>query len=336
MRLLILGGTVFLGRHLCSLALEGGHEITIFNRGQHNPDLFPDVERLRGDRASDLESLRSGQWDVVIDTSGYFPGDVRATAELLRHRAQLYVFVSSISVYADVFHQTGIDEDGRLFETDDPGAREVTGDNYGALKALCERAALEAFGNSTCVVRPGLIVGPFDPSDRFTYWPHRVGQGGRVLVPETMSFPIQIVDVRDLAQWILGIATHKLAGTFNATSLPGMFTLGHVLEASREVSGSDAEFTCVDASWLVDQGVRPWTEMPLWVPNAPGFSMCDPTRAVERGLTVRPIRETVADTLLWDKERRPETMKAGIRPDREQELLALWDSHVASGRHAEE
>src|SRR5215213_1190009 len=220
MRILILGGTVFLGRHVAEAALARGHDLTLFNRGQTNPELFPDVERLRGDRTGDLAALSGREWDAVVDTSGYVPRAVRASAELLRDSARHYTFVSSISVYAS--YAEAVTEDSPVAQLDGASAEELAPDfsNYGALKALCEEEAERAFGGRALNVRAGLIVGPHDPTGRFTYWPHRIARGGEVLAPGAPRRPVQLIDVRDLAAWIVDSAETGLAGRFNAVSPP--------------------------------------------------------------------------------------------------------------------
>src|SRR4051794_14737210 len=202
MKLLILGGTIFLGRYLAKAALERGHDLTLFNRSQHNSELYPDVEQLRGDRDGGLDVLRGRRWDAVVDTSGYLPHLVRASAELLADAVEHYTFISSISVYPH-FRSLGQDESAPVGTLDDPSVEEITGESYGPLKTLCEQAVEQALPGRTLVVRPGLIVGPHDPSDRFTYWVHRVAQGGELLAPESPNWHTQIIDVRDLADWTL-------------------------------------------------------------------------------------------------------------------------------------
>ncbi len=239
MKILILGGTLFAGRHLVEIALRRGIEVTIFHRGQTNPQLFPTVERLYGDRDGGLTALEGRRWDAVIDTSGYLPRVVRASADLLSEAVDHYTFISTISVYADTSQQ-GITETAPVGVLEDPTTEERTGETYGPLKALCEQEAEAALPGRVLTVRPGLIVGPYDPSDRFTYWPYRVAQGGEVLAPESPALPVQIIDVRDLAAWILDMVSAGRTGVYNATGAAGSLTLGAVLETSQEVSGSDS------------------------------------------------------------------------------------------------
>jgi 2'-hydroxyisoflavone reductase len=333
MKLLILGGTIFLGRHLVEAALQRGHEVTLFNRGQHNPDLFPDVEKLRGDRKDNLSALEGRHWDAVIDTCGYVPRVVRQSAEMLADQVDHYTFVSSLSVYAD-FSKPGIDETAPVGRLDDPTVEEVTGETYGPLKALCEEAAEAAMPGRVCTVRPGLIVGPHDPTDRFSYWPVRVAAGGDLLAPSRPDFSIEFTDVRDLAGWILHVAEARVTGVYNASGPGYPLTMGEFLATCRVVSGSDANFVWANADFLAEQGVQPWSDMPLWVgddPSMGGFSAFDSSRAVAQGLTFRPVDETISATLTW-AQRRPadHQWRAGLAPQREQEVLQAWQAKKSS------
>lgn len=329
MKILILGGTVFLGRHLVDAACARGHAVTIFTRGQHEADPAPEVEWLRGNRDGDLGALVGRQWDVAIDTSGYVPRVVRDSARLLAPTVGRYLFVSSVSAYDEARLRPGFDEEYPLATLEDPTTEEVTGETYGALKALCERAAEEALPGRAVIIRPGLIVGPYDPSDRFTYWPHRIARGGMVLAPGRPEAPVQFIDVRDLAAWIVRLAEAGTVGTFNATGPANPLTMAMVLETCRAVSGSDAELVWMDEAFLLGQGVGPWIEVPLWVPEAEGVnvSAVSISRALAAGLTFRPLAETVRDTLAWDATRpADQAWRAGLPPDRERELLAAWAS----------
>jgi 2'-hydroxyisoflavone reductase len=325
--LLILGGTAFLGPELVEEARNRGWAVTLFNRGKTNPHLFPDVEKLRGDRRSDLSALEGRSWDAVVDTSGYFPKDVAASAGLLSKRAGLYVFVSTMSVYGDT-SKPGIDESSPVATTDDPDADKVTGANYGALKALCEKAAEQAMPGRVTAVRSGLIVGPGDTTDRFTYWPVRVARGGEVLAPGTPDDPVQLVDVRDLARWTISMVERKRAGVFNATGPKDPLGFGAMLSACREASGSDAAFTWADEKTLEELKVAPWSDMPCWIPpsgKTAGSRRARNGKAVGEGLVFRPILETARDTLAWWKtlpEKRRGRLKAGLTPEREAAALA--------------
>jgi 2'-hydroxyisoflavone reductase len=299
-RLLVLGGTKFLGRHAVASALADGHEVTTFTRGQTNPELFPDAEHLLGDRDGGLDALRGRTWDGVVDTSGYVPRVVRQSAELLRDAVARYVFVSSISVYADFAEP--VTETTPVAELEDPETEEVM-ENYGGLKAACERVVEEVYGGRAALVRAGLIVGPHDPTDRFTYWPRRIARGGEVLGPGDPDAPVQLVDARDLGRWLVQLALDGPGGTFNATGPSEPLTFAELLERARTAIGSDAHVAWLDDQRVLDAGVQPWSELPLWLPGAEYAGMCraDIGRAVDAGLTFRPLEETVADTLAWDR-----------------------------------
>jgi 2'-hydroxyisoflavone reductase len=326
-RILILGGTVFLGRHLVDAALIQGHTVTLFNRGQRDPELFPDVEKLRGNRDGDLEALRGRRWDAVIDPSGYVPRVVRASAELLAEAVEHYTFISSLSVYAE-FSNPGLSEDSAVaaLPAGQEATEEITGETYGALKVLAERAAEAALPGRTLNVRPGLIVGPHDPSDRFTYWPARVARGGEVLAPGNPARPVQFIDVRDLAEWILRLVVDRQTGTFNATGPAEPLAMSDFLETCRAVSASDARFTWVPEALLLEHGVTAYTELPLWVPETEGgFDRFDISRALAAGLTFRPVADTVRDTLAWDATRPAGTERRnGLPPEREAALLEAF------------
>ncbi len=326
MKILIIGGTIFLGRHLVEAARERGHVVTLFNRGQHNPDLFPEVEKVRGDRDGGLDALRGRQWDAVIDTCGSFPRVVRASAELLADTVGHYTFISTMSVYADLA-SSGSDETSPVGTIPDETVEEVTGETFGPLKALCERAVEAAMPGRALIVRPGLIVGPHDPSNRFTYWPHRVAQGGDVLAPGRPEQPVRfIVDVRDLAAWIVHMAEAGTTGVYNAKGPDYSLTMGELLDACKTVSGSGARFTWVDEEVLRAQGVGPWMELPLWLPaSMNGINTARSDKAYAAGLTFRPIAETVRDTLAWDATMPSDTpRRAGLDPAREVAVLDAW------------
>ena len=317
MKLLLLGGPRFLGRAIADAALERGHELTFFNRGTTNPDLYPEVERIVGDRSGDLTALSGRMWNAVIDTSGYLPSEVHASAEALAS-CGLYCFVSSISVYAD-FSKSN-DEDSPLAELGDLPDNEVTNESYGALKALCEEAAREVFRERALGVRPGLIVGPHDPTGRFTYWPHRMSRGGEVVAPAPPERRTQVIDVRDLGEWIVKLCERGSPGTFNATH-PGLMW-SELLDSCRAVSGSDADVTWVPDEFLLEHEVGQWMELPLWLAD-PEMAAADDVsvrRALDAGLTFRSLDETVRGAL----EQARTTDAAGLAPEREAELLAAW------------
>ncbi len=317
MKLLVLGGRKFLGRAIADTALARSHELTFFNRGQTNFELYPEVEKLRGDRSGDLQVLAGREWDAVIDTSGYLPDLVRNSAVALAGSGR-YCFVSTISVYADFSEP--VREESPLAQLGDLPSDEVTTESYGPLKALCEEAVLQTFGKRALVVRPGLIVGPHDPTGRFTYWPHRLARGGEVLAPAPRERQTQFVDVRDLGEWIVDLCERDAAGVFNATH-PGV-TWAELLETCRTVAGTDCGITWVPADFLLEHEVGEWMELPLWIadPSMAGADQVDVRRALEAGIRFRPLVDTVRGAL----EQAATTDAAGLKPEREAELLAAW------------
>jgi 2'-hydroxyisoflavone reductase len=335
-KILIVGGTIFVGRRLVEAALARGHEIATFSRGRHGHSIHPDVEAVMGDRNGDLSALRGRHWDAVIDTCGYIPGSVSRILDALdREHVAHYTFVSSVSVYAE-FRASGSDESEpvatitpeQLSEAEKmpTGARATArtyGEMYGALKALCERAAEQSMPGRVLNVRPGLIAGPDDYTDRFTYWVRRVGQGGEVLAPGRSARRVRVIDASDLAEWLIRMAESRTAGVFNATGAEDGLTCGGMLEACRTVSGSDARFTWVDETYLLDSGVQPWSELPLWIPEANnGIFEIRNDKAIAAGLAFRPLAETIRETMRWDGKRsHDEPMKAGLSREREQQLL---------------
>jgi len=342
MRLLILGGTVFLGRHLVNAARARGHAVTLFNRGRSRPDLFPDVERLTGDRDGDLAALAGRTWDAVIDTSGYVPRIVRKSAERLRDAVGHYTFVSSISVYADGA-ALGADESAPAGTLEDPTVEAITGETYGPLKALCEAAVVESLGDRAFIVRPGLLVGPFDPSGRFTYWVTRIADGGDVLAPGDPRMQVQFIDARDGAEWMVRCAEAGVTGVQNMTGPRETLTMEGFLEAARDVLNPGARFEWVAEQFLLDRGVAPWTEVPLWIPSSDrGVLAVSIERALASGLAFRPLASTLRDTLAWrrspDANRAaPERVTAGPRPqiglapDRERALIDEWRTRPEAG-----
>ncbi len=332
-RLLILGGTGFLGPHVVEHALTRGYEITLFNRGKTNPHLFPGLEKLRGDRDGDLAALRGRSWDAVLDTSGYVPRIVRASAELLSEAVAHYVFISTVSVYAD-HSQVGMTEEHPVATIEDETNEDVR-THYGALKALCERAVEDAMPGRVANIRPGLIVGPRDPTDRFSYWPVRIARGGEVLAPGTGRDPVQVIDVRDLAAWIVQVVEARVLGVYNAIGPVDGMPMQAMLSACKEGVGGDARFTWVDSDFLTENQVSPWQDMPAWIPATgeyAGFGRVDVSRAVAAGLTFRPMAETARATLEWFKtlpEERQGALRAGLSREREAEVLAAW--HARQG-----
>jgi 2'-hydroxyisoflavone reductase len=321
-KILILGGTVFLGRYVVETALARGHHVTLFNRGRQNPHLFPEVEKLRGDRDGDLAALRGRLFDAVVDPSGYRPEQVRAAVEALGGPIRHYTFISSLSVYRDF-------RPGRSFDEDAP--LEEGSDGYGPLKARSEEALDAALPGRVAHVRPGLIVGPHDPTGRFTYWPRRVASGGRVLAPGRPERPVQFVDVRDLSDWCVRLSEVRHVGAFNAVGPETRLTMRQLLNECRAVAASDADFTFVPDAELAAAGVKAWTEVPLWIPEEdPGFGgmlLADNRRAIAAGLTFRPVAQTIQAILEWDRGEGGSPSRSPIRVtpisrEREAELLA--------------
>ena len=335
MRILVLGGTAFLGRAHVAEALRRGHHVTTFNRGRTWPDL-PGVEVVRGDRTeeADLERLRAGRWDVVVDTSGYVPRVVGKAAAALRKVAPVYVFASTASVYADR-PRLPIDEDSRVHECA-PDAGPDDGD-YGTRKAGCERAVLDHYGDSALIQRLGVIVGPHEDVGRLPWWLSRIERGGEVLAPGSPSVPMQLVDVRDVATFTFDRLERGEGGVFNVGAPQGHPTFGALLSHGLDVTASAARLVWVDDDFLLANDVTIWSELPLWAPmnEACGAAwQMSTTRAERAGLRCRPIRETIADTWAlmregWEARPRPELPKLGIDPDKEQRILAAW--HARAG-----
>ena len=325
MRILIIGGTRFLGRHLVEAALDHRHEVTLFNRGKSNPDLFPLLETILGDREHDVNKLQDRIWDAVIDVAGYVPRIVRLSAEVLEPNVSRYVFISSISVYQD-FRKVGIDESYPVGKLEDETVEEITGETYGPLKALCEQVVHEFYGERALIVRPGLIVGPNDPTDRFTYWPVRVARGGDVLAPQGPDAVIQIIDVRDLAKFIIKLTEENASGIYNATGPDYELTMGKLLEVSKQVSNSDANVRWASVEFLNQNKIEPWSDMPAWIPDDEdgiGHAHMDISKAIQAGLTFRPLKETIRDTLDWVQTRPMDyEWRAGLTAEREAETLA--------------
>lgn len=328
-RMLVLGGTRFLGPAVVDAALAAGYEVTLFNRGKSAPELYSDLEQLRGDRdTGDLSALEGRAFDVVVDTSGYVPAHVSATAELLRENAELYVFISTVSVYPDQSAAT-VDEDTALAEVPEDFVAETktiraSFRHYGGMKALCERAANAAMPGKVANLRAGLIVGPRDSSDRFTYWPARVARGGDVLAPGDGTAEVQFVDVRDLGEWVVHLCSNRIAGTFNTVGFEERLSFAQLLGRAASVLESDCNFVWVPESFLLENEVRPYMEMPLWLP-AGQRGHFDNSKALAAGLKCRPIGETIRDTQEWHATRTDhEWRRAGMRAEREAELLAAW------------
>ncbi len=329
MRVLVVGGSRFVGRHIVEAAVARGHEVTLFNRG-NRPAPAGVSRELRGDRDGDLSALHEGTWDAVVDTCAYVPRQVRSLVDALGSRVGSYALVSTVSVYAD---QTTphLDEDAALAALEDETVEEVTNETYGALKALCERALAEGFEGPTLVVRPGLVVGPHDPTDRFTYWPARFSRGGEVLVPGRRDAPLQWVDARSLGRWAVRALEDGLTGTHNATSAAGRFTLGALVDACLAHAPAGTRAVPVDEPWLLERGVQPFADLPLWLPGEySNFFLLDTSRAHAAGLEDMALEDTVADTLDWWRSEGSPPLKTGLAAEREAELLARWRAASAS------
>ena len=326
MKLLVLGGTGFLSGHLAGAALRRGHEVTLFHRGRTNPDLYPEAEHVLGDRSGDLSELQGREWDAVVDCSAYLLKQAETAAAVLAAAAR-YVFVSTISVYTDF--EPGMDEDAPVATLPEGVDRytDQVGHYYGALKALCEDELRRRFEpDRLAIVRPGLIVGPNDPTERFTYWVSRAADGGEILAPGDAAQPAQFIDARDLADWMLLLAAPGApGGTFNATGPAGPLTLGEVIDAAVAVAGTGASsaITWVPDQFLLDHEVAPWMGLPLWLPaEETGLLRVSIERALAAGLTFRPLEQTIADTLEWVRatpDRRIPPIQ--LTRERERELL---------------
>lgn len=333
MKILIIGGTQFVGRHLAAAALARGHELTLFNRGTKSAGLFPDAEHLAGDRDGDgLEVLRGRTWDAVLDTCGYLPRVVRQSAALLAETVFRYVFISTISVYAE-FATPNQDETAPLGRLDNAGTEEQTNETYGPLKVGCEQAVEEAFPGRALIIRPGFIVGPCDPTDRFTYWVRRVAADGDVLAPGVPDQPMQVIDARDLADWALSLVEREETGIYNATGPDYALTLGAVLETAQTVSGSSARLIWVSDAFLKGNSADSFSLLPFYLPKSPdtaGLMTASIAKALGQGLMFRPLADTIGDTLAWDKTRPAEVpLKVGLSSEQERELLEKYHRGIA-------
>lgn len=321
MKILILGGTRFLGRNLVEIAMGKGHEVTLFNRGKTNPDLFPEVEHLKGERDGELTPLKDKKWDVVIDTCGYVPRIVKKSAELLADSVEHYTFISSINAYID-FSKPGIDENAPLATMDDETVEEVTNEIYGPLKVLCEKAVEQTMPGRVLVLRPGLIVGPYDPSDRFTYWPVRISAGEEILAPSPPHSQVQFIDVRDLVEFILYMAEQKKTGIFNTTGPEHSLSIHQFLEECIKVTKANVNLIWVKEEFLTKREIN----LPVWVPKEwIGINQANCKKAIDAGLKFRPLSDTIHDTLKWHNSRPSDfELKSGLKPEREKELLKIW------------
>ncbi len=339
LRILILGGTGFTGPYQVRYALSRGHKVTTFNRGKTHPGELPtEVEQLTGDRNGKLDALKGRQWDVVIDNPTTLPAWVRDAAQILKGNVERYVFISTISVYADT--SNGVDETAPLAKYDglDPyketlEAMRASGyKTYGPLKALSEKEAEKWFPGKTLIIRPGLIVGPGDETDRFTYWPVRINRGGEVLAPGNSNDPVQFVDARDLAEWTIRMVENRETGIYNATGPAKPLGIGKMLDEIKDALNSNAKFTWVPADFLKQQSVEAWSNMPVWAGDELGLARTNINRALAKGLTFRPLAETARDTLAWFKslpQDRQSKIHAGLTAEREAEVLTAWKKQHA-------
>lgn len=330
MKILILGGTRFVGRHLTTTALEQGHTVTLFNRGRSNPNAFSDVETLIGDRDGDLNALKGREWDAVLDVNSYVPRIVRESAALLKDSVGHFTYISTMSVYADD-NPPNISEDAPKKTLDDPNTEAVTGETYGGLKVLCEDAGRDVFGTArSLIIRPGMIVGPYDHTYRFNYWPSRMAEGGDVLAPGNPQNPMQFIDMRDLARFVIDMVGSEQTGVYNTTG--PQIEFGAFLETTQKLVNPDAKLVWVDEDFLLENEVSPFNHLPFWLPTANTALMSiNIDAAVEAGLTFTPLEDTLRDSLDEAKAQRaqftekPEDFGGwGMHPTREQEILAKW------------
>lgn len=348
LRILILGGTGFIGPHQVEYALSRGHKVTLFNRGQTNPKLFPKVEKIIGDRnkPDGYAALKGRTWDAVIDNPVQVPRWVREAGAALAKNTSRYLFVSTLSTFRNR-REIGITEDGPLnepapsdavpagpaYQTAYPGAPVST---YGPLKVRGEMDARESFGDKALIVRPGLIVGPGDLTDRFSYWPVRIEQGGEVLAPGSLSDYVGFIDARDLTEWMIRLCEQGATGTYNAVGPKHGMTTAEMLYGIKAVTGGDARFTWVDTDFVLERKLRPYADLPVWMPNrgdSAGWARMNISKAVAAGLTFRPLADTVRATLTYyhaQPAERQATLRAGLTPEKERETLAAW--HAKIGR----
>jgi 2'-hydroxyisoflavone reductase len=342
LRILILGGTGFTGPYQVRYAVSRGHKVSTFNRGKTHPGELPkEVEQLVGDRNGQLDALRDRQWDVAIDNPTTLPAWVRDAAQILKGNVERYVFTSTISVYADTGQ--GVDETAPLAKYDGPDPYKETIEavkasgykTYGPLKALSEKEAEKWFPGKTLIIRPGLIVGPRDETDRFTYWPVRIDRGGEVLAPGTPSDPVQFIDARDLAEWTIRMAENRETGIYNATGPAKALEIGAMLGSIKDALHSSATFTWLPAEFLKQQKVEAWSDMPVWTGKDDAVARTNISRALSKGLTFRPLDITARDTLAWFKSLPPDRQshpKAGLSPEREAEVLAAWQQQARKSK----
>jgi 2'-hydroxyisoflavone reductase len=334
LKILILGGTGFIGPHFVQALTGKQHKVTLFNRGKRDPEVKPGIEQLLGDRNGDIAALKDRDWDIVIDNSGYTPRQVRATAELLKGHVERYIFISSIAVCAD-FKTRGLDENSPLAVLADPTTNDVTGETYGGLKVLCEQVVEENYARNATLIRPSYICGPGDHTDRFTYWPFRVSQGGDMLAPGKPGDPFQYIDVDDLSNFVVRCAEKNIGGAFNLCTEPGSVTMGSLLETSKKVTGADTSFVWASREFLEANEIfgekAKGNYLPIWQPGEgddAGILLAKNAKAVKAGLKCRSLESTIKATLEWQKTR-PEDkqkLKAGLSREMETELLGKLHS----------
>lgn len=331
LKILILGGTNFLGPHLVEELQEHGHEVTLFNRGTQDISCFPNVEFIQGNRDGDLDALKNRWWDAIIDTSGHLPRLVEDSSKILSTATNHYTFISTIGVYKD-FHALNIDERYPLANLDDKSIEEINEKTYGALKASCEKVIEHYFNDHFLVIRPGLIVGPRDPTNRFAYWPLRILAGGEILAPGSPKQNLQFIDVRDLAKWIVTMVEKRETGFYHATGPKRSLSFEELLKTCAQISKKELSIAWVSENFLIEHGVQDWTELPLWLSykrNMPGFLTVSVKKALEAGLKFRPLTETIEAIIDWEKQQKNKD-SFGIAPKKEQELLIRWKEKILS------
>ncbi|HKK21162.1 MAG TPA: NAD-dependent epimerase/dehydratase family protein [candidate division Zixibacteria bacterium] len=329
MNILFIGGTEFVGRYMVEAALREKHRVTLFNRGKSHPELFPEAEKLVGDRDGNLDALKGKKWDVVVDSCGYIPRAVRQSAEFLKGSVGKYLFISTVSVYLDKKGMSETEESD-LQPTAQIKGEEITKETYGPLKVLCEEAVQEIYRDNHLIVRPGFVIGPHDPTDRITYWVRRFATESAVLCPDASDQPMQMIDARDLGNFTIKLVDDRATGAFNATGPASLITFRQMLEACHSATGSKAEPVWADYEFLKANEVKPMQDFPLWMPpdNVPHQMLrIDLSKPKQAGLTFRPLAQSIDDILAWDKDRwNKSELKAGMKRDVEEKLLEAWQA----------
>lgn len=328
MKVLVIGGTLFLGRHFVEALVAAGHEVTLFNRGRSNADLFPELETIGGDRITDFKKLDGRFFDVVVDPSGYYPGNIRAWSEYLQEKTDHYIFISSISAY-EIYREKGADESfpTLAYPEDQADPETFDGETYGPLKGSCDKVVEELWGDRGTIIRPGLIVGPQDPTGRFTYWPKQYLGDAPFLAPDVKDQAVQVIDARDIADWVVRLCTSRAWGIFNAVAPYPPTTFAEMLAACAEALRSKAEPIWVNQQFLLDRKVQPWSGLPIWIPTRGEDLLMMWTsneRAVAAGLSFRPLKDTIVDTVDWVRSTPDYPMGATLPADQAQGLLQAW------------